>query len=151
MSRDRRQYRFAASPRFWAGAMALTAVLAATGLTPGAAVRAPEPAQTIELDRLMRQKLDHSQALLSAVVTSNWLELQRHSEALAAITADPAWTVLKTPEYATQSQAYVRALQDLVDAAKRRDLDDAPVAYMALTLRCVQCHRYVARARVAVR
>jgi hypothetical protein len=106
-------------------------------------------AQTPALDRVMRQKLDHSQALLAAVVTSNWGDLQRHSQALIALTGDPAWTVMKTPEYATQSQAFVRAAQDLVDAASRRDLNEAPVAYMSLTLRCVQCHRYVARARIA--
>jgi hypothetical protein len=97
----------------------------------------------------MRQKLDHSQALLAAVVTSNWGDLQRHSQALIALTEDPAWLVMKTPEYATQSEAFVRAARDLVDAANRRDLNEAPVAYMSMTLRCVQCHRYVARARIA--
>ena len=106
-------------------------------------------AQTGALDRLMREKLEHSQAILAAVVTSNWPELQRHSQALIAITGDPAWTVLKTPEYATQSEAFVRAAQELVAAATRRDLDETPVAYMSLTLRCVQCHRYVARTRIA--
>ena len=119
----------------------MLAVSVATSLTT--------TAQTSPLDRLMRQKLDHSQAILAAVVTSNWPELQRHSEALVALTHDPAWIVLQTPEYATQSAAFVRAAQDLVAAAVRRDLEETPVAYMSLTLRCVQCHRYVARARIA--
>jgi hypothetical protein len=106
-------------------------------------------AQTTALNRLMRQKLEQSQGMLAAVVTSNWADLERRSEALIRITNDPAWMVLNSPEYARQSQAFLRATQDLVDAAKRRDLDAAPQAYVSLTLSCVQCHRYVARARIA--
>jgi cytochrome c556 len=106
-------------------------------------------AQTTALGRLMRQKLELSQGILAAVVTSNWTELERRSQALAQVTNDPAWTVLRTPEYSKQSQAFLRAAQDLLAAAKRRDLDATPLAYVSLTLSCVQCHRYVARARIA--
>ena len=123
----------------WAGAVALTMSLAIS----------ISSAQTTALDRVMRLKLEQSQGLLAAVVTSNWASLERRSEALVQITKDPAWMVLNTPEYARQSQAFLRAAQDLVDAAKRRDLEEAPRAYVSLTLSCVQCHRYVARARIA--
>lgn len=106
-------------------------------------------AQTVALKRLMQQKLEHSQSILAAVTTSNWGEMQRRSEALIQVTKDPAWMVMNTPEYARQSQAFVRAAEDLLDAARRRDLDAAPLAYVSMTLSCVQCHRYVARARIA--
>ena len=106
-------------------------------------------AQTVALKRLMQQKLEHSQSILAAVTTSNWGEMQRQSEALIQVTKDPAWMVMNTPEYARQSQAFIRAAEDLLDAARRRDLDAAPLAYVSMTLSCVQCHRYVARARIA--
>jgi hypothetical protein len=106
-------------------------------------------AQTVALKRLMQQKLEHSQSILAAVTTSNWGEMQRQSEALIQVTKDPAWMVMNTPEYVRQSQAFVRAAEDLLDAARRRDLDAAPLAYVSMTLSCVQCHRYVARARIA--
>lgn len=123
----------------WTGAVAVTASLAiATG-----------SAQTIALKRVMQQKLGHSQVILAAVTMSNWGEMERQSEALIQVTKDPAWMVLNTPEYARHSQAFVRAAEDLLDAARRRDLDAAPLAYVSMTLSCVQCHRYVARARVA--
>ena len=124
----------------WAGAVgALTTSLAVSNTS----------AQTTALNRVMRQKLEQSQGMLAAVVTSNWADLERRSEALVRITNDPSWAVLNTPEYAKQSQAFLRAAENLVDAAKRRDLDAAPAAYVSLTLNCVQCHRYVARARIA--
>jgi hypothetical protein len=115
----------------------------------GVAVVPPAHAQTLAINRVMRQKLADAQAVLAAVVTSNWTALEQNSRALAAATNDPAWMVLRTPEYTKQSEAFVRAASDLVDAAGRRDLEAAPLAYVTLTMRCVQCHRYVARARIA--
>jgi hypothetical protein len=106
-------------------------------------------AQTVALNRLMRTKLEHSQQILAAVVTSNWGELQRHSEELQRVAQDPAWRVLTSPEYVQQTEAFLRASGDLVDAAKRRDGEAAPLAYVSLTMSCVQCHRYVARRRIA--
>jgi hypothetical protein len=106
-------------------------------------------AQTTALNRVMRQKLVDAQGVMAAVVTSNWAELDRRTKALEKATEDPVWLVLNTPEYAKQSQAFVRAVNDLVETAARRDSDAAPLAYVALTMRCVQCHRYVARARIA--
>lgn len=123
----------------WTGAVAVTAILAIATVS----------AQTVALKRVMQQKLGHSQVVLAAVTTSNWGEMERRSEALIQLTKDPAWMVLNTPDYARNSQAFVRAAEDLLDAARRRDLDAAPLAYVSMTLSCVQCHRYVARARIA--
>lgn len=106
-------------------------------------------AQTVALNRVMRQKLEDAQGVLGALVTSNWAELERRSRALGRATSDPAWLVLRTPEYTKQSEAFVFAVNDLVEAASRRDAEAAPLAYVALTMRCLQCHRYVARARIA--
>lgn len=123
----------------WAGVVALTTSLAIATVS----------AQTVALQRLMQQKLAHSQGILAAVVMSNWGEMQRQSEALLQVTRDPGWMVMNTPEYAKHSQAFVKAADDLLDAARRRDLEAAPLAYVSMTLSCVQCHRYVARARIA--
>jgi hypothetical protein len=106
-------------------------------------------AQTPAFNRVMRAKLEHSQKILESVVTSDWAALERHSQELQRLTSDPAWTVLKTREYTRHSEAFVRATEDLIDAAKRRDLETSPLAYVSMTMSCVQCHRYVARARIA--
>jgi len=57
--------------------------------------------------------------------------------------------VLKYPEYAQHSGAFVRAVQALHTAAAQRDLNKTPEAYIAVTMQCVACHRYLARARIA--
>jgi hypothetical protein len=112
---------------------------------------ATTPTQTPALDRLMREKLAHSQKILEAVVTSDWKTLERESRAVQQLTKEPAWRVLMTPEYVRHTGTFIRALDELISAAEAHDLDATPLAYTALTLSCVQCHRYVARARIAVR
>ena len=102
-----------------------------------------------EVNQVMREKLNHAQKILEAVVTSDWVSLETHSRELEQLTNDPRWMVLKYPEYAQHSSAFVRAVQDLHRAAAQRDLEKTPQAYIAVTLRCVDCHRYLARLRIA--
>ena len=105
---------------------------------------------TPPLSRIMKAKLVHSQAILAAVVTSNWAVLDRESRALAVVVRDPAWTVALTePEYLRQSDAFSRALQDLIQASAKRDLESAANAQIALTASCVRCHVHMTRRRLA--
>jgi hypothetical protein len=101
------------------------------------------------LSLVMRQTLDHSKAILGAVITSDWSALDRESRALAQVTRDPAWTALTAPEYPRQSDAFRTALQQLIEASARKNLDAASKAEVSLTMSCVDCHRYVARRRIA--
>lgn len=107
------------------------------------------PNQGRQVNSVMREKLMHTQKILEAVVTSDWVSLEAHSRELERLTNDPRWTVLKYPEYARHSASFVRAIQDLHRAAAQRDLETTPQAYVAVTLKCVECHRYLARARIA--
>ena len=106
-------------------------------------------AQTPRLNQLMRTKLDHSKNVLEAVVTSNWQQLERESRALAQVTRDPAWSALRMPEYVRQSEAFLRATDDLIGASRLRDLEAASLGFISLSTSCVSCHRYMARSRVA--
>lgn len=109
----------------------------------------PSVAQTRQLNEVMRQKLDYSKDALEAIVTSDWAQLDRASRALTRATEDPAWRILRAPEYLRQSDAFLQATEDLRVAAERRDLDAASLAYVSLTTSCVSCHRHVTRARLA--
>lgn len=106
-------------------------------------------AQTPQLSKVMRAKLEQSQGLLAALVTSNWNDLARRTQELQRLTRDPAWSVMNSPPYASQAAAFLRAVEDLSQAAERRDGETAPLAYVSLTLTCVRCHQAVARSRLA--
>ena len=81
------------------------------------AVAAGPSAQTVRMKQVMRAKLDHSQRILEAVVTSNWQLLDRESREMALVTRDPAWTALTMPEYIRHTEAFLRATEELTEAA----------------------------------
>ena len=106
--------------------------------------------QAPQLSRVMRAKLGHSQAILGAVVTSNWTVLDRESRELALVVRDPAWgSALVVPEHLRQSDAFQRALQDLIEASAKRNLEAAGNAHIALIASCIRCHLDMTRRRVA--
>jgi hypothetical protein len=79
------------------------------------------------------------------VVTSDWTALGRESRALMALTKDPAWVALVTPDTRHRTDSFVLALQDLISSADRRNLDDAVMAEVSMNLQCVRCHQLMAR------
>ncbi len=103
------------------------------------------------LNRVMREKLAVTQKILETVVTSEWAALELSSRELERLTDDPRWMALNYPEYSRHSRAFRQAIGALHTAAAQRDLDATPRAYVAVTLQCVECHRYLARARIAPR
>ena len=128
-----------ASKRFVIGAFVIGALSIGTSADQGA-----------QLSRVMQAKLGHSQVILGAVVTSNWAVLDRESRALALVVRDPAWSAALTePEYLRQSDAFSRALQDLIEASAKRNLESAADAQIALTASCVRCHVHMTRRRIA--
>ena len=121
------------------------AVILFTATLSASAASTPQ----VRLKQVMQTKLQHAQRILGDVVTSDWAGLEADAAALQRTTHDPAWQVLTTPEYIRHTMVFARAAEDLREAAVRHDLEAAPLAYVSLTLSCVQCHRYVARMRIA--
>lgn len=108
-------------------------------------------AQTQQTRQVMREKLTRTSALLGALVTSNWSVLERESRALDAVTMKPGWEVLQYPEYVRDTRAFNRSVQSLIEASATKDQSVALTAYNALVASCVECHRNVARRRLASR
>jgi hypothetical protein len=149
----------------WRLATATLALGVITIVNPGARTRTPSSfaeaghpvyvatmaGQGPAVDRLMRKKLEVSQKILEAVVMSRWADIESRARDLEDLTNEPAWRVLTAPEYATHSNAFRRSVRTLHDAAAKRDLEATPKAYVAVTLSCVDCHRYLARSRIADR
>lgn len=107
--------------------------------------------QTMQTVQVMRQKLAHSEQLLAALVTSDWAALDEHSRRLQGLTNDPGWDVMRLPEFHKYTTDFQRANQALIESAGDRDQRTALTAYNGVVASCVECHRYVARARIAQR
>ena len=118
---------------------ALLLVLAA-GTTIGSAQRP-------DLGELMRQKLDHAQALPGAVVLGDHAQVERIAGELVLLSEASTWSPLQTPQYLHHAANFREAARSLAEEARARDIDGVSLAYMEMTLSCVQCHKHVRGAR----
>ena len=106
-------------------------------------------AQLPRLNELMQQKLDHSQQLLTAVVLGNHVNVERFASELILISEASTWSPLQTPEYLHYASDFRESAGALIEEAKARNIDGVALAYMEMTLTCVQCHKHVRGARMA--
>ena len=106
-------------------------------------------AQLPRLGELMQQKLDHSQQLLAAVVLGNHVNVERYANELVLISEASTWSPLQTPEYLHHASDFRETANSLIEEANARNIDGVSLAYMEMTLTCVQCHKHVRGARMA--
>lgn len=55
--------------------------------------------------------------------------------------------VLQTAEYRERSNVFRRTVNAITDAARKKDLEAAKLAYVDATLKCVTCHKYIRQER----
>ena len=91
----------------------------------------------------MRAKLGHAQLVLAGLALADYDLIARGAHDLALASQASSWQVLQTEDYARQSREFRRACESLRFAAKDKNLDGAALAWMEVTLKCIQCHKYV--------
>jgi len=109
-----------------------------------AAVLAQESAPKADaVADFMRAKLGHSQHVLEGLSLEDYDLIARGAQELALASQASSWQVLQTEEYARQSGEFRRSCDSLRNAAKAKNLDGAALAWMEVTMKCIQCHKYV--------
>jgi cytochrome c556 len=100
------------------------------------------------LSAFMKAKLEHSQKTLEGLAKADYDLVVKHSQAISLLCEDELWAVLKTPEYHERSKEFQRSINAITDAARRRNLEAATLAYVDATMKCVTCHKYVRQTRM---
>lgn len=121
-----------------------SAVGAAVLTLGGLAYVATVPAADDEADKVatfMRAKLAHSGDVLEGLALGDFDLIATGAQELSLASQDSNWNVLQTEDYVRQSMEFRRACDSLRRAAKDRNLDGAALAWMEVTMKCVQCHR----------
>ena len=124
-----------ATTRIWACSISATLLAVALADEPG-----PKPDAVADF---MRAKLGHSQHVLEGLALEDYDLIARGAQELALASQASSWQVLQTEEYARQSADFRRSCDTLRGAAKARNLDGAALAWMEVTMKCIQCHKYV--------
>jgi cytochrome c556 len=91
----------------------------------------------------MRLKLDHAQQLLAAIALEDYESISRQAQKISLLTQDENWQVMQTVEYRRHSDDFRRSMNAVTEAARKKNLDGAMLAYMQATMQCVQCHKHV--------
>jgi hypothetical protein len=109
---------------------------------------------TVQPDQVasfMRAKLAHSQDVLEGLAIEDFDLIDKGAQQLSLVSEDAGWQVLQTEDYARQSAEFRRSCDSLRRAAKAKNLDGAALAWMEVTMKCVQCHKYVRDERTPAR
>jgi cytochrome c556 len=120
-------------------------ILTLIALIGGASLARPALAQN-ELSAFMKAKLVHAEKVLEGLATEDFNLIARHSQAISLLCEDELWSVLKTAEYHERSMEFRRSVDAITDAARKKNLEGAALAYVNTTLNCVNCHKYVRKA-----
>jgi len=91
----------------------------------------------------MREKLELSQRVLEGLAIEDYDLIIAKGARLSAMSKEVDWRVFENPDYDQQSVTFRRHVDSLVRAAREKNLDAATLAYVRVTMSCVDCHKLV--------
>ncbi len=120
----------------WVFALLLTAVL-------GTSATLAQSKRSRGNKEFMRHKLELSQRVLEGLATEDYALIITKGGRLGAMSKESDWRIFENPEYDQQSAIFQRHVSSLVKAAQDKNLDAATLAYVRVTMSCVDCHKLV--------
>jgi hypothetical protein len=99
--------------------------------------------------QFMRQKLEHTQRVLEGISLEDFELVAKHARKLSAMSQEASWRAFDNPEYVRFSDSFRRDVNALNKAAADHNLDAATLAYVKMTMGCVECHKFVRGKKVA--
>jgi len=109
----------------------------------GLAVTAAESRRNRAAKEFMRDKLELSQQALEGITMEDYDLLIAKGTKLSAMTKAADWKLFENPDYDQQIRLFRRQVDSMVKAAKEKNLDAATLAYVRMTMSCVDCHKLV--------
>lgn len=136
---------------FVTGCLAVSLVAITLAALPSAAQTPATPAKPqtaaekppTQLTPLMRMKLEKAKLILEGLTLEDYDKIAQNARQLKLLSMESGWNVLQTEEYELQSKDFRRTTDVIADAAKNKDVNRAALGYVALTVRCVECHSYM--------
>jgi cytochrome c556 len=121
----------------------VVAVLLGVALIPKGQTQQPKK----DANPIMELKLRHAQKLLEGLALKDFNMMEKNAEELIILSNKAEWRVLKTQEYIIHSNDFRRNADTLAKNAKEKNLDGAALAYVQVTMNCVNCHKHVREVR----
>jgi hypothetical protein len=110
------------------------------------AARASQPVQKRTRAEFMRQKLDFSKEVLEGLALEQFATIEKGGKALKKLSEAAEWEVAIIPnatDYVMLTTDFQRHADELVKQAKAKNIDAATLAFVKVTMSCVQCHKFI--------
>src|SRR6516225_200155 len=91
----------------------------------------------------MRKKLESSQSVLEGLALEDFDLIAKGAKELKTTSAAAEFMVVRDPLYTEFADDFRRVVEKLAKAAKEKRIDGATLAYLDMTMSCVECHKYV--------
>jgi cytochrome c556 len=108
-----------------------------------------QPQKYSPTKEFMRQKLEHAKRVLEGITMEDFALVAKHARKLKAMSQEASWRTFENPEYLRHTESFRRAVDALAAAADEQNLDGATLAYVKVTMSCVDCHKFVRGKKVA--
>ena len=109
-------------------------------------VRAGQPDQKRTRAEFMRQKLEFAKQVLEGLALEQFATIEKGGKALKKLSEAAEWEVAVIPnatDYVMLTTDFQRHADELVKQSKARNIDAATLAYVKITMSCVQCHKFI--------
>jgi len=132
--------------------LSITLALLIAGLVQSQGIADPVqdmPKEVRTLDAFMRRKLDLSREALQGIVTEDFPLIKKSAVGLEKMSRQAEWEVFHLDEYNHFSAEFRRIARSMGKQAEEKNIDGAAMAYVQLTMSCVECHKFTRGVRMA--
>lgn len=97
---------------------------------------------------VMERKLLHAQKLLEGLALKDFDKIDKSAEGLMECLKEATWRINDTDKYLLYSNEFLRNIEGMQKASKKKNIDAATLAYVEMTLTCVKCHEHLRETRI---
>lgn len=94
--------------------------------------------------QLMQKKLEHSREVLAGLSTEDFARVAESAQALERLT-NQQWVAVESEPYRMHLKNFRFAASELHRFAGDKNLEGATLAYLQMTMSCIDCHKYLRR------
>lgn len=136
---------------FVLGSLVAMAAVSTTGIlrsqtTPQASAEIKHEKEV--LSKAMARKLKSTQDLVKALAVEDFAQIDASAALLKQIGQDTLWKVSPNVTYIKYASEFSTISGQLAAAGRDKDLNAATLAYVRLTINCIDCHKFVRDGRI---
>ena len=91
----------------------------------------------------MKKKLEYSEKVLDGLAKADFELIETNAKKMTALSTIEIFVRGRDEDYGHQYKAFESSARELIRAAQDENIDRAALAYVGLTLSCVNCHKHL--------